>query len=175
MNTSMYSYRNLESLMVTAKKNGPQRRAMKANHFIVLDGEGNGGGDLFLPCTDLVCKCKMLRLVTVDRRFHTIPAGCLKLDPMTIEDLQKASEHVRPSATKEEVENIEYFYKHRRLPPPTPSASNGPSSDYGQRQQQQQLYSRNQEFGIAEWLIFGVAVCIIVFVVISVMKLQGNI
>ena len=135
---------------------------MKISSFLI---QAPGGGDLFLPCTKN-CKCEENGLVTLDRSYDSIPLDCLKLDPLTIEDLQKAAKEVRPSASKQEVENIDYFYKHRKLPPQIvdnkdPKLEPLPSP-------------RPPAHGFGEWLIGLTVLGFVLFLIFLLLKVQGR-
>ena len=152
-------------------ENGPQLRAEKAKHFVVVDSEGPGGGDLFMPCNatpSSPCKCVENKFVTVERPYDSIPLECLKLDPLTIKDLQEASKDIKPSASKQEVDNIDYFYKHRKLPPTGLENANG--------QKIQPLPSpRPPAHGFGEWLLALTVVGFVLFLIILLLKAQGRI
>ena len=98
LNTNLYSYRNLEGLLGTALEDGLFKRAEEAKHFRVIEGDDN---DLFegCSCDDEDCEQR-------PKNYFNIPPENLKLSPLTINDLAAATKTIAPSATAQDVENI---------------------------------------------------------------------
>ena len=147
LNTNLYSYRNLEGLLGAALEDGPFKRAEEAKHFRIIEGDDN---DLFEGCSCDDEDCEKLQ-----KNYFNIPPENLKLSPLTINDLAAATKTIAPSATAQDVENINYFHKHRKLPSPNnqligdnPSVPQPPSC------------------GLAEWLIGLLVSCLIVFLLV---------
>ena len=83
LNTNLYSYRTLEGLLSAAIEEGPIRRAEDANHFRIIEGDEN---DMFEACS-----CEDPECGKVVRNYFDIPPENLKLSPLTVDDLVKAS------------------------------------------------------------------------------------
>ena len=66
----------------------------------------------------------------------------MKLSPLTINDLAAATKTIAPSATAQDVENINYFHKHRKLPSPNNQTIGDNLS-----------VARPPSHGLAEWII----------------------
>ena len=99
-------------------------------------------------------------------KYDEIPRSCLKLDPLTIEDLRKASADVAPSASKQDIEKINHFYKHKTLPP---QATENIRDNY--------LPSspRAPPHGLEVWLIGIMMVIFALILLVMVLKSQGRI
>ena len=153
LNTNLYSYRNLEGLLGAALEDGPFKRAEDSKHFKVIEGDDN---DFFEGCSCENEDCEQLQ-----KNYFDIPRENLKLSPLTLNDLAEATKTIAPSATAQDVESINYFHKHRKLP----SANN-------------QIIGVNvsaprpPSHGLAEWSIGFLVLCVIIFVLVLFYKMS---
>ena len=155
LNTNLYSYRNLESLLGAALEDGPFKRAEDSKHFKVIEGDDN---DLFEGCSCEDEDCEQLQ-----KNYFNIPRENLKLSPLTINDLAEATKTVAPSATAQDVENINYFHKHKKMPLINQDALPSPPG-----------YRSQSGCGSATLLIGIAMILLIIFVLILFLQMSCN-
>ena len=106
------------------------------------------------------CSCEDPECGKVVRNYFDIPPENLKLSPLTVDDLVKASRQVSPSATPEDVEQLNYFHKHRKLPSNKDALS---APGY-----------RSQSISCAGWLIGIAVVMLSIFVLLLFCQISCN-
>jgi len=138
-----------------ALEDGPFKRAEDSKHFKVIEGDDN---DLFEGCSCEDEDCEQLQ-----KNYFNIPRENLKLSPLTINDLAEATKTVAPSATAQDVENINYFHKHKKMPLINQDALPSPPG-----------YRSQSGCGSATLLIGIAMILLIIFVLILFLQMSCN-